>query len=228
MLALISDIHANLAALEAVLDDIDRRGVRDILCLGDVVGYNAEPDECLSLLRAREVPCLLRNHDSYLVSGKNCERSRVVAEIIDDHRTRVSEANLEWLALAGLSRFANGDLFVHGGPDDPVDQYIYRVSRDLFKDGVRRMFVGHTHVQTILELDERVFCNPGSVGQPRDNDPRSGYALVTPSSVELVRVPYDIARTVAVIAERGYAPFIGDCLWQGTQLGGRVDRIEHA
>ncbi|MDC0343521.1 metallophosphatase family protein [bacterium] len=225
MLAIISDIHANLAALEAVLADIDARGISEIWCLGDVVGYNGEPNECISLLSQRGIPSLLGNHDSYIVSGKNCTRSRVVAEIIDDHVKMISEENLAWLAQAS-DRFERGrDLFVHGGPEDPLDQYIYNVAPSLFPEQVDRLFVGHTHVQCVLKMGHRVFCNPGSVGQPRDGDPRAAYVTLEGDDIICHRVQYDVARTVAAMQARGYEPFKYENLWTGTQIGGRIDKI---
>jgi diadenosine tetraphosphatase ApaH/serine/threonine PP2A family protein phosphatase len=166
------------------------------------------------------------NHDLYAVSGRNCERSRVVAEIIDDHLTRISGDNLAWLSQSADRHVRGTDLFLHGGPEDPVDQYIYRVTPDLFPTGVRRLFVGHTHVQAIITLsDGRVFCNPGSVGQPRDGDPRAAYVTVSDDGICPHRVEYDIGRTVAAMAERGYEPFKFQNLWKGAQLGGRIDSI---
>jgi predicted phosphodiesterase len=225
MLAVISDIHANLAALEAVLADIDSKGILDILCLGDLVGYNAQPDECLTLVRTRNIPTLLGNHDSYITTGKNCERSRIVAQIIDDHKALISNENKAWLAQAQSSFQKGADLFVHGGPRDPLDQYLYSVDKGLFPLGVSRLFVGHTHVQAVFNLEEKIFCNPGSVGQPRDGDPRAAYATVTSNKIECYRVSYDVARTVAAMQARGYEPFKYEGLWGGTQIGGRIDSI---
>jgi predicted phosphodiesterase len=225
MLAVISDIHANLAALEAVLADIESKGILDILCLGDLVGYNAQPDECITLVRNRNIPTLLGNHDSYITTNKNCERSRVVAQIIDDHKVLISSENKAWLARA-QSRIQKGvDLFVHGGPSDSLDQYIYSVHEGLFPSGITRLFVGHTHVQAVFDLGEKIFCNPGSVGQPRDGDPRAAYATVAENKIECHRISYDVARTVAAMQARGYEPFKYEGLWNGTQIGGRIDSI---
>jgi predicted phosphodiesterase len=225
MLAVISDIHANLAALEAVLADIDSKGILDILCLGDLVGYNAQPDECITLVRKRNIPTLLGNHDSYITTNKNCERSRVVAQIINDHKVLISSGNKAWLAQA-QNRVQKGvDLFVHGGPSDSLDQYIYSVHEGLFPSGISRLFVGHTHVQAVFDLGGKIFCNPGSVGQPRDGDPRAAYATVAANKIECHRISYDIARTVAAMQARGYEPFKYEGLWNGTQIGGRIDSI---
>lgn len=228
MLTIISDIHANLPALEAVLADADSRGAGEILCLGDVIGYNGQPDECIDLLKSRDIVNILGNHDSYVTTGQNCTRSRVVAEIIDDHRQMITPANARWLAGSVQSVKRDDMLFVHGGPDDPVDQYVYAVDAALFPDGVRMLFCGHTHVQAVLQVGERVFCNPGSVGQPRDGDPRAAYATLSDGVITCHRVEYDIGRTIAAMVARGYEPFKYEHLRSGTQIGGRIDRIELA
>ncbi|MEW7007012.1 metallophosphoesterase family protein [Lentilitoribacter sp. EG35] len=225
MKAIISDIHANLAALEAVIADIDRQGISDILCLGDIVGYNAQPDECISLIRERNIPFLLGNHDSYITTGKNCERSEVVAGIINDHREMLSDESINWLDT-GKEKFVYGtDIFFHGGPQDPMDQYIYEVNEATFPKNVLRMFVGHTHVQTVIKIGEKVFCNPGSVGQPRDGDPRAAYATITHDEVICHRVDYDVERTIRAMQERNYEAFKYYGLRTGTQIGGRQSEI---
>ncbi|OCW56906.1 phosphoesterase [Hoeflea olei] len=225
MLAILSDIHANLAALEAVLADARARGCERFICLGDVVGYHAEPEECCRLLMAADIPCILGNHDSYITTGRNCERSKVVASVIDDHRTRLSPESVAWLSCA-RPFIRDGDvLLVHGGPDDPLDQYVREIDAQIFPDGVNVLFVGHTHVQCAHRFGEKLFCNPGSVGQPRDGDPRAAYAIWHKGDVTLHRVAYDIERTIAVMAERGYEPFLARGLPLGAQINGRIDTI---
>lgn len=226
MLGLISDIHANLAALEAVLTHAGRQGVQEFLCLGDVVGYGGEPEECVQLLKLQNVRHILGNHDSYVTTGHNCERSKVVAQIIDRHLQELSRDSIDWLKGA-LDHLREGEtLFVHGGPRDTLDEYLYRVGPETFPDGVRRLFAGHTHVQCIHDFGTHVFCNPGSVGQPRDGDPRAAYAILERGAIRLQRVDYDVARTQRVMAEKGYEEFMYKGLGSGTQMGGRVDRIE--
>ncbi|MCO6410671.1 metallophosphoesterase family protein [Hoeflea alexandrii] len=225
MLAILSDIHANLAALEAVLEDARARGCDDFICLGDVIGYNAEPEECCQLLMQNGIPNILGNHDSYITTGENCTRSQVVASIIDDHRSRLSPESIAWLARSS-SYIRNGDiLMVHGGPDDPLDQYIREIDATMFPDGVNVMFAGHTHVQFSHRFGEKLFCNPGSVGQPRDGDPRAAYAIWHERTLSLHRVEYDIDRTISVMQARGYEPFLARGLPIGAQINGRVDTI---
>lgn len=225
MMAIISDVHANLAALEAVLADIDAQGCTEILSLGDVVGYNAEPEECVQLMKARAIPNILGNHDSYITTGQNCERSAVVAAIIDDHRIRLSADSAAWLRQSMRTLRRDDILFLHGGPEDPVDQYIYEVSESLFPDGVAMLFAGHTHVQTCIEIGGKIFCNPGSVGQSRDGDPRAAYAILDGRKISLRRVAYDVSRTIQVMDERGYEPYKSRGLAVGAQINGKISTI---
>lgn len=225
MMAIISDVHANLAALEAILADIDAQGCTEILSLGDVIGYNAEPEECVQLMKARAIRNILGNHDSYITTGQNCERSAAVASIIDDHRTRLSAESVGWLRQSMGQMRRDDMLFLHGGPDDPVDQYIYEVNQALFPEGVNLLFAGHTHVQTCLEVGGKTFCNPGSVGQPRDGDPRAAYAILDGREIRLRRVAYDVARTIRVMDERGYEPYKSRGLAVGAQINGKISTI---
>lgn len=226
MLGLISDIHANLAALEAVLADAKAKGATRFLCLGDVIGYNGQPEECVQLLKAEGALNILGNHDSYVTTGLNCERSNVVASIIDKHVDALSNDSVAWLKQS-LDSVAEGQtLFLHGGPRDHVDEYLYRVGVETFPEGVTRMFAGHTHVQCLHDFGSHVFCNPGSVGQPRDGDPRAAYALLSAYGIRLQRVPYDIERTVQVMKARGYEEFMYRGLYVGAQINGRISEIE--
>lgn len=226
MLGLISDIHANLAALEAVIADAKERGVTRFLSLGDVIGYNGQPEECVQLLKAEGIRNILGNHDRYVTSGVNCERSKVVASIIDKHRGELSTDSLDWLRLSLDCVTDGASLFVHGGPVDHVDQYLYRIGVEVFPQGVSRLYAGHTHVQCVFDFGTHRFCNPGSVGQPRDGDPRAAYAILAEDEIELRRVAYDIDRTVQVMKARGYEEFMYRGLYVGAQINGRIDRLD--
>ena len=226
MIALLADIHANLAALEAVLADADAQGAERVVSLGDVVGYHAQPAECIALLRARGAVNILGNHDSYLAHGTDCARSRRVSQVVSYQRGLLSEEDRAWLRASPRQLARGSDLFVHGGPSDPTDQYLYSVSPRHFPEGVARLFSGHTHVQTHARVGEgRWYCNPGSVGQPRDGDPRAAYALVTPTSVVLRRVAYEVDRTIAAMQAAGFDAEFYENLRVGAQIGGRVDRV---
>ena len=228
MKAIISDIHGNLPALEAVIARIDVLGCDEILCLGDVVGYYAQPVECVEMLRNRGIVNILGNHDHYIVSGQGCPRSKLVSEIIEFQRRIIPPDQVEWLRTSRRSIIDGHDHFFHGGPDDPVDQYIYAVSGDLFPEGARRLFAGHTHVQALIEFGDRTFCNPGAVGQPRDGDPRAAFAILSDDGIALHRVEYDIDRTAFHMRQAGFPAKCYENLYLGAQIGGRIDKIATA
>lgn len=226
MLAILSDIHGNLPALQAVMKDALARGCDRFISLGDVVSYYAQPGECIDLLKKHNATNILGNHDSYLVNDTNCPRSRAVSVIVDHHKKIVTASHLDWLKQSLPFLQEGTTLYVHGGPEDPQDQYLYTVSSKIFPPGVDVLFSGHTHVQTLVEFDGKTYCNPGSVGQPRDGDTRAAYAAIEEGKIMLHRVAYDIDRTVAVMKKAGYEPFYYDNLYKGAQIGGRVDQVK--
>ncbi|MFT3848108.1 MAG: metallophosphoesterase family protein [Propionivibrio sp.] len=226
MLAILSDIHANLSALEAVLADARSRGCTRFISLGDVAGYGAQPGECIDLLQKFGVTNILGNHDSYITLNEDCPRSRVVSQIINYQRTVLTPSQIDWLRSSRDSVREDDRLFLHGGPADTRDQYLYMVSRSIVPDGVRWLFSGHTHVQVLADFRDRGYCNPGSVGQPRDGDSRAAYATFDGSKPQLHRVAYDIDRTVLAMKAAGFEPFCYENLHKGAQIGGRVDSIK--
>lgn len=226
MIAILSDIHGNFPALQAVINDALARGCERFISLGDVVGYYAQPGECIDLLREHDVINILGNHDVYLVKGTNCSRSKAVSIVIDHHKEIVSKSQLNWLKQSLPSLQEGASLFVHGGPKDPQDQYLYTISETIFPEGVDAIFSGHTHVQALVDFDSKIYCNPGSVGQPRDGDNRAGYASIEEGRIVLHRVSYDIDRTVAIMKSAGYEPFYYENLYKGAQIGGRIDQLK--
>lgn len=226
MLAILSDIHANLPALEAVLADAKSRGCVRFISLGDVVGYGAQPGECIDLLQSLQAINILGNHDSYITRNESCLRSKVVSKIIEFQRAIITPQQLSWLS-ASLDYLQEGELlFLHGGPNDPCDQYLYKVSEATVSEGLRWLFSGHTHVQIRADFKARGYCNPGSVGQPRDGDCRAAYATLDGDSLQLHRVVYDIDSAVAAMRAVDFEPFCYENLYRGAQIGGRVDSIE--
>ncbi len=226
MLALLSDIHGNLPALEAVVANARAQGCTRFLSLGDVAGYYAQPGECIDMLRELGATNILGNHDSYITLDQSCPRSRVVTEIIQYQKSILKPDQVAWLSGSLDSLREDGHLYVHGGPEDPRDQYLYAISADRIPDGVRLLCSGHTHVQIHVDFGDRAYCNPGSVGQPRDGDCRSAYAILHDGKVALQRVPYDIDRTAATMRAAGFEPFCYENLYKGAQIGGRIDAIK--
>lgn len=224
----LSDIHSNLAALEAVLEDAPS-GL-PIWCLGDIVGYGPNPNECIELLQRYEHVCVVGNHD-WAVMGKvdvedfNPDAKHSV-QWTQDQLTSASLAYLEKLEL----RHTDGEFtLVHGSPRDPIWEYLFRPgSARLSYDSLetKHALVGHTHVPCKFTLYEqggrqrcemrrltekvaqplnpgRLILNPGSVGQPRDGDVRASYALLDVDGLtfEYHRVYYDVQRTQELMKE---------------------------
>jgi len=217
MIAIISDIHGNYEALKQVLDKIDKLGITEIFCLGDVVGYYSQVNECCDVLRARQVQCVLGNHDWYMASGSHCPRSHSVNDCLVYQRKVISRKNLDWLRSFPVIRYAHNICMVHGGWQDPIDQYL-EPKKDYFKDLPGRYFAsGHTHIQRVGEFGSKIYCNPGSVGQPRDGDNRAAFATFDGTQFTLFRVEYDIKRVGDLMAEAGFNPYYYGCLNDGSR-----------
>lgn len=216
-IGVISDIHGNLIALEAVLEDMPE--VDAIVCAGDVVGYGPWPAECVAMMRDRDVPSVMGNHDRAAVADTTFGFNSMAAAGVAYAQEHLDESQLAWLRSLPTERHAFDDRvkIVHGHPDDP-DKYTYpdRFSARLL-DGEDVLVMGHTHVQAHEEYDSGVVMNPGSVGQPRDGDPRAAYAVVDIAHhrVQEYRVEYDIDSVVAAVRDTGLPDRIGTRLYKG-------------
>ncbi|MFB0559140.1 MAG: metallophosphoesterase [Dehalococcoidales bacterium] len=220
--AIIADIHANLAAFQAVLDDIERRGgVEEMWCLGDVVGYGPDPHQCIELLRQYKHVCVAGNHDWAAVGKIN------TAEFNPDAATachwtaqQLTPEDIEYLENLPLVIQKEDFTLVHGSPREPIWEYLLSTSSAkqnfaYFKS--QFCLVGHSHVPLVFRYGEtgscsssqlsasigivlgesRLIINPGGVGQPRDGDPQASYAIYDSDArvVKLHRVAYDIDAT---------------------------------
>ncbi|PSQ00498.1 metallophosphoesterase [Halobacteriales archaeon QS_4_70_19] len=208
-IGVISDIHANLVALEAVLDDMPP--VDRLACAGDVIGYNPWPAECVERVRERCAVTVRGNHDRNADTPNTYSMNRMAHEGLKLASERLSEAQRRW--LRDLPRTAdlteNGVLLVHDHPEH-VDQYVRPHSFPQLRpylDDYEACILGHTHVQHEATVDGRLILNPGSVGQPRDEDPRAAYAVVdtapSPMVAHLHRVEYDVAVVQEACREAG-------------------------
>jgi diadenosine tetraphosphatase ApaH/serine/threonine PP2A family protein phosphatase len=224
--AVISDVHGNRRALEAVLAAVDADAPDELWCLGDLVGYGPRPNECCSLVGERADVCLAGNHD--LVVLGSLDTSDFAGDAAAAARwTRgvLTREAREFLAALEPTARREGAALFHGSAEDPVWEYV------LTEDAARRtldatseplVLVGHSHVplaisyagdelagglapdRTEVELGEaRWLLNPGSVGQPRDGDPRAAYLLLEPGRASFRRVEYAIERTQAEMREAG-------------------------
>ncbi|WP_273196054.1 metallophosphoesterase family protein [Oleidesulfovibrio alaskensis] len=228
--AILSDIHGNLPAFEAVLEDMDACGVHEIISLGDNVGYGPQPDEVVRLCMRRGVISVAGNHEAGVLLERERRRFNFQShEALMRTIALLSDCAVEWIASLprGLSR--HGCRFVHGMPPDSVHKYLFAVSGGELKGAFQAFlgplcFVGHTHDLELVCLrggvlerrpleqgpclfdpDCRYIVNVGSAGQPRDGDNRAKYALWWPDDgrLEMRFVSYDIERAVALFAERG-------------------------
>lgn len=212
MIAIISDIHGNYEALKMVLEAIDKLGIEQIYCLGDVVGYYPQVNECCDELRSRNIPCVMGNHDWYMSSGSSCPRSHSVNDCLAYQRRVISRENKEWIASFPVLMQAKEISMVHGGWLDPIDEYL-EASEDYFREIEGRIFVsGHTHVQGIYQFGQKIYCNPGSVGQPRDGDNRAAFATCEEGEFTLHRVAYDIKKVGELMEEAGFSRYYYGCL----------------
>ena len=228
--AIIADIHANLAAFTAVLDDIEKRGgVAEILCLGDIVGYGPEPHKCIELLLHQRHTSIAGNHDWAATGRLDLSMFNMDAAAVCRWTAgQINHEDIDFLNELPLKIERDNFTMVHGSPKEPLWEYI------LSRDSARENFdcfttpfclVGHSHVPLIfrqsengecffgtfrscinLHLDRnRLILNPGSVGQPRDFDPRASYAIFDTETqlIRLYRVDYDIGSTQAEMAKNG-------------------------
>jgi diadenosine tetraphosphatase ApaH/serine/threonine PP2A family protein phosphatase len=239
LIAVISDIHANLEALEAVLTDASREDVEGVICLGDVVGYGADPNRCIDRVKLETRVSLLGNHDAAACDIREAENFNEVArEAILWTQSQLTSKNREILESAPLDFVQNGARFVHASPNDPAAWHYILTEQeawDAFAACPEPIcFVGHSHVplkvllrngrlelhdDEILALEDEVRClvNVGSVGQPRDGDARASYALFDPKAhrVILRRVAYDIEKASSKILAAGLPEILARRLAHG-------------
>ena len=218
MIAIISDIHGNYSALQEVLGKIDSMAVDQVYCLGDVVGYYSQINECCDELRRRNIPCIMGNHDWYMVGGSFCPRSKSVNDCLEYQRKIITEENLRWLSTFPIFRVVGELSMVHAGWCDPIDEYLVDPKQEYFDRLQGRYFTsGHVHVQTVLDFGEKMYCNPGSVGQPRDNNPAAAFATFDGNRFELYRVSYDIDKVGNLMEAAGFSGYYYGGLKHGSR-----------
>tara|TARA_Y100000385_G_C13007873_1_gene600285 strand:- start:152 stop:817 length:666 start_codon:yes stop_codon:yes gene_type:complete len=207
MIALISDIHGNYCALKEVLSKIDQLGINEIYCLGDIVGYYSQVNECCEELQKRNIKCILGNHDWHMISNTPFLRSNSANDCMQYQRKVISNNNLKWLASFPIYRNINSLSVVHGGWNDPIDEY-FNPSKTYFKDINGKYFAsGHTHMQMIKKFKDKAYCNPGSVGQPRDKNEKAAFATFDGKDFNLYRVDYDIEMVCNLMQKAGFSNY---------------------
>ncbi len=197
--ALISDIHSNHVALLAVLREIDEQGVDSIVCAGDIVGYNSQPNEVIAELRKRRIYCIRGNHDEAMLEpGGERLMNSLAAEAIRWNREHTEGENRDFISSLTTSITLDDMAVYHGSPFDS-NEYIYADMVDeklASKSGKWVTVLGHTHVPYVREVGGKMVVNPGSVGQPRDGDARASYAILDGKECVICRVVYDIEDVV--------------------------------
>lgn len=243
--AIISDIHSNLEALQAVLKTIEQEKIDKIVCLGDVVGYGPDPNECIELVQQNCEIILRGNHDfACIESSELFYFNQYAAKAVEWTVTVLSEKNLQFLAGLQLVEKLENMFLVHANPFEPelwdyiltLEEAIFNFSR--FNDNAQICFIGHSHHPIIfieylenkdekynqrlvnqIQIDEkcRYIINVGSVGQPRDNNPDAAFGIVdtTTQQYELKRVRYDIKKTFHKMISAGLPQFLADRLLIG-------------
>jgi len=224
--AIIADIHANLEAFEVVLEDIKNQNCTHVACLGDVVGYNANPKECLDIVRAMNIPCVKGNHDEYCSSEEHLEGfNPAAAEAVNWTRKQLTDEDRLWLRELRYTRMVTSFTIVHATLDGPQRWgYVFdklAAAASFTYQNTAICFFGHTHVPVAFMRDSMVrggtyskfkaepgkkyFVNVGAVGQPRDGNPKAAYVVydVFDSTIELRRLDYDIPKAQAKIRAAG-------------------------
>jgi diadenosine tetraphosphatase ApaH/serine/threonine PP2A family protein phosphatase len=242
--AVITDIHSNRPALETVLKAIDDAGVEEIWCLGDVVGYAAEPDRCTEIVRDRCDVCLVGNHDLAVLGELDVSAfSPAAAEAVTWTQENCEPSTLDFLReLSPAGERADVGLY-HASPRDPVWEYVLSIEQatDCLEIQPQRVaLIGHSHVALFFSgpdsdgngdvrgvqaldgasLDLTVggwLVNPGSVGQPRDGDPRAAWLELDTDewTGRYHRLAYDIDAAAKAIAEAGLPQHLGERLYVG-------------
>lgn len=236
--AIIADIHANLEAFQVVLEDIKEQKCTHVACLGDVVGYNANPKECLDIVRGMDIPCVKGNHDEYCSSEDNLEGFNPhAAEAVNWTRKQLTAEDREWLRDLKYLRLVASFSIVHATLDVPQRWgYVFdklAAAASFTYQNTSVCFFGHTHVPVAFIRDSQVrggtyskfkvepgrkyFINVGSVGQPRDGDPKAKYVVydMDEGSIELRKLDYDIPGAQKKILAAGLPPRLAERLAVG-------------
>jgi predicted phosphodiesterase len=236
--AVIADIHANLEAFQAVLADAKAMNCTHYACLGDVVGYNANPKECLDTVREMGMPCVKGNHDEYCSSETDLEGFNPhAAEAINWTRNQLTMDDRKWLRELRYIRLVASFSIVHATLDGPQRWgYVFdklAAAASFTYQNTSVCFFGHTHVPVAfirdavvrggtyskfkVEPGKKYFVNVGSVGQPRDGNPKAAYVVydLDEGSIELRRLDYDMPATQAKILAAGLPPRLAERLAQG-------------
>jgi len=225
-IAVLSDVHSNLEALQAVSKNLDVDG---IIVLGDSIGYGANPNEALDWLQENKCICIKGNHEEAVISGETGWFNSFATRAILWTRDRITSANMAFIkSLEAKKIVAFGGLKIamcHGSPNDPLYEYVYRETHEhlfdyyLQKENASVVAMGHTHVPYLWTGKNGIVLNPGSVGQPRDGDRRASFAVINVEDdvpiVEHQRVEYNIGSVAKKILDAGLPEMLAKRLYNG-------------
>jgi predicted phosphodiesterase len=230
-IAIISDIHSNLEALTSAFEIIDQYSVDTVICLGDIVGYGANPNECVELVRQRCDIVIKGNHEDAVLDINKAEQFTDNARsAILWTRNEITEENLVYIRSLSFVHQSNEALFVHASPCEPAEwNYIFEedtAARAFGCFSESLCFIGHTHMPAIFSIngyahgitrDEHYLVNVGSVGQPRDRNTQLSFGLLDTDTwnYENIRAPYDVETTVTKILNTGLPARLGQRLLMG-------------
>jgi len=225
--AVIADVHSNVIALQEVIKHVKNSDL--ILCAGDLIGYNPWPNECVKLIQQNRVHSVIGNHDAAIVARSNDVMNPQAKAALQYTRQIISDENVEYLnSISKKLTIQVEDLKIcayHGSPLFPLKQYVYpwapqrflRMLVDMAESDV--LILGHTHIPMLFNFNNKLLINPGSVGQPRDKNPRASYMILQIEgqriSVEQHRVDYDTEVVMSKIIEVGLPPFLANRLKRG-------------
>lgn len=236
--AIIADIHGNMEAFQVVLEDIKEQKCTHYACLGDVVGYNANPKECLDIVRDMGMPCVKGNHDEYCSSEETMEGfNPAAAAAVEWTRKQLSEEDRQWLRDLKYQRMVTNFTIVHATLDGPQRWgYVFdklAAAASFTYQMTNVCFFGHTHVPVAfmrdsmvrggtyskfkVEAGKKYFVNVGAVGQPRDNNPKAAYVVydTIEGTIELRRLDYDIGLAQKKIRAAGLPDRLAERLAYG-------------
>jgi len=239
-LAIISDIHGNLEAFKEVLADIDRSHIDGLACLGDNIGYGPEPERVIDLVRERDIPCVMGNHELAVLDIKYLDLMNPTArKSLVRTSELLSDDSVEYIRTLPLAMTYHGSLCVHGCPPDSAVTYLFQLSLAQLEETFLAMeqkicFLGHTHDLLMISFDgdqliraplrngivslhkdHQYIINVGAVGQPRDGNNNAKYVIwdMAAENIEVRFVPYDIAATANKIIELGLPELNARRLW---------------
>lgn len=227
-IAIIADIHSNLEALESVLKDISNKNVDDIICLGDLVGYGSSPNEVIDLIKKKNIKCIKGNHDLNAVTLEKLdwfnERAQEALKFTNKILTEDNKKFLTDLPEILELKDKNKLLSVHGSPKDHLYGYLDPTTdedkiRDIIEEHkVDVLACAHTHMPDLKRFELKLFLNPGSVGQPRNNNTKAQYAILDLGNINFVTfetVEYDIDTAAKKIIQSGLPKFLAERLYLG-------------